>query len=138
MAAPKTFVQSTSWVVRPNHAGSKVLVAGLLDDQGITIPGLTMRLELKAPIVTDACLFLFSLMLQRGSMAPRLYQLEVCPAQKRSHMDAKQTLYGPHEHIGNEVFQLDPSGLNCGNWNSCYQWFVGRCNISAPFPIQAP
>jgi len=138
MAQPKTFTQSTGWEFRPNHAGSKVLVAPLTDASGITIPGMTMRLEVKAPVVVDACLLLYSLMWQSPHFAPRLYQLEICPNQKKSHMDATQVLFGPHEHLGDAVFGISENWINCSNWRGGLEWFLARCSITSVHPIPQP
>jgi len=139
MAQPKTFVPPIYWQMRPNHAGHKVLVAPLIDaSSGITIPGLIMRLEVKSPVVVDACLMQYSLMLQTSHTAPRVYQLEICPAQKRSHMDATQTLYGPHEHIGDQTFGVKHAGIDCSNWAYGLNWFLQRCKITPGCPVPAP
>jgi len=129
MSQRKEIVGSAVWTSRPNYAGSRVWAAPLADMQGITIPGLTLYMEVRSPIYADACLYLFTL-LQRGTPnAPRLYQLEVCPPQKPSHRDAGQQFFGPHEHVGDEALPLQHEALKCGDWKSGFDWLLGRVNV---------
>ncbi|GHD02323.1 hypothetical protein GCM10007320_61470 [Pseudorhodoferax aquiterrae] len=141
MERPKNLLGAPSWTVRQNHAGSKILVAQFVDEEGITIPGLSMLLEVRAPAVVDSCLFLFSLM-QRGTPhEPRLYQLEVCPVNKPSHRGPEGFLYGPHEHVGDETASLAGMaglGMDCSNWDFALTWFLMRTKVSNNGPYTVP
>lgn len=129
-------MEAPRWHPRANHAGNVIAVSVLLDAEGITMPGFTVQLEARAPVVVDSCLFLFSIMLRTQKGQRRVYQLEICPAGKRSHNGKTGPLYGPHEHLGiapNDIAVqvLDPA-LHCGNWAGCWEWFLKRCNLTAP------
>ena len=134
---PKQAFNWTGWQARENHAGHLHGVATLVDPKGITMPGLTVQLEIKAPVVALTCFYLFSLMQASGRERKPIYQLEVTPRGKRSH-NGKVPIYGPHEHLG----QADPlavteASVDCDSWAGCLQWFFSRVNLT-PFQIPDP
>lgn len=132
LSQPKTVVSWSGWSPRSNHVGHLLGTAALVDSAGITIPGLTMQLEVKAPVVFTSCLFLFTLMRLRGKDRSRLYQLEVAPAGKRTHNGAT-AVYGPHEHLlSQEPIPVSDPGVNCDSWDDCAAWFLLRTSIVAP------
>lgn len=137
LAQPKQVLQWRGLARRNNHAGHLMGVGDLADINGITIPGLTMQIELKAPIDAARCLFLFSLMLLQARERRRIYQLEVCPQNKRSHNGKEGPVYGPHEHIGQGVFPVADPKVSCDNWAGALQWFFAKTHIT-PFDIQDP
>lgn len=98
---------------RRNHAGYTSASARPDDMFGATIPGLTVELELKAPSLIDACKNIASIYLSRHGVKYRVYQLEVQPAAKRSHNEPGNTLYGPHQHIGDCALEYDHSKVSC-------------------------
>jgi hypothetical protein len=119
----------SNWQQRGNHAGHTLCTAQLIDSDGIIQPGLTVELEMKAPIFSDRCLFLFSLFRLEHGMRRRLYQLDVQPKNKRTH-NGVTTLYGPHEHVGNEEPSLvnNPT-VSCDNWDAGWSYFCSRTGI---------
>ena len=52
-ALPKRAIDRLVWVARRNHAGSAHCVAVLVGIDGATLPGLTVALEVKAPVVVQ-------------------------------------------------------------------------------------
>lgn len=122
---------------RSNHRGHVIGVAQVSGDDGVFIPGLTVEIEAKAPLVTDQCLYHFSLRQRSGKLREVVYQLEVCPSSKRSHNGAI-VLYGPHEHVGDsEPTSVHVSDVSCNDWDGCLRWFLARINLS-PFLIEKP
>lgn len=122
---------------RNNHAGHLIGVSDLIDQSGITLPGYTLQIEVKAPIVADRCLYLFGILRMRGAKRRLVYQLEVAPRNKRTHNGA-QPIYGPHEHIGNtKVVAVNHPDVDCSNWHGSLRWFFTRTNIAA-FEIEDP
>lgn len=139
--ATKTAVRWTGWQPRVNHAGHLVGTAELLDGNGITIPGLTVQIEIKSPVVVVSCLYLFSIMQLKGRERRRVYQLEVTPQGKRTH-NGPTPLYGPHEHVGVlEPVSIQHPSVNCDDWDGCMSWFFTRTSI-VPFdplnPLVSP
>lgn len=132
LAQPKGIVGHLGFEDRTNHAGHQCAVAVLTGAEGSTLPGLTIQLEVKASAATDRCLYFFSIMLRQGQTRRRIYQLEVCPANKRSHNGPGLVLYGPHEHVGDlaPTGVLDPE-VRCGEWSNGWRWFRARCNLTA-------
>ena len=59
---PKQALRWSGFKARGNHVGHLVGVAELMDAQGVTMPGYTLQIEIKAPVDTARCLFLFSIM----------------------------------------------------------------------------
>lgn len=133
LSVPKIAVPPLNWMPKPNHAGSVVCASVLFDTNEVAIPGLTMALEAKAPIVTDQCLFLFSLFQQGpGGRKFRRYQLEVCPKGKLSHSELTRQIFGPHEHVEELTHPITDAGVDCTDWQYCYEWFKQRCNLVVP------
>lgn len=135
---PKQAIRWSGFKPRHNHAGHLFGVAELADTFGVTIPGLTLQIEIKAPVDSQRCLFLFSVMQLVQKKRVRTYQLEVAPITKRTH-NGKTPIYGPHEHVGdkNEPTPVVSPDVSCDNWSGCLQWFFNRVSV-APFPIENP
>ena len=130
ISQPKSARNWTGFKLRDNHAGHLIGSAILVDRQEITIPGVTMEIEIKAPIVTTRCLLLFTLRYRDGKRRPRAYQLEVVPSDKRSH-NGEVPLYGPHEHILElDAVSIQSPEVHCDNWDGCFEWFLNRVNVS--------
>lgn len=137
LQSQKSAIRWTGLQARSNHAGHLVGVAELTDAQGITLPGLTLQIEVKAPIDCDRCLYLFSIMRLKTRQRRRVYQLEVSPLGKRTH-NGTQTIHGPHEHIDeNEPIAIDHPDVKCDNWPGALAWFFRRTHIT-PFEILDP
>jgi len=129
MARSKFVRNWTGLSPRSNHAGHLIGSAQLSDESGTFLNGITLDIEIKAPVVTAECLFQFTLRQRIGKMRCRLYQLEVCPGQKRSH-NGNPILYGPHEHYGDiEAYAVSDSGVNCSDWDASLRWFLSRINV---------
>ena len=137
-AMPKVAHNWSGFIKRPNHAGSVIGSAQLSDANNIFIPGVTLEIEVKAPIVTTRCLLLFTIMRRKGAVPRnRVLQLEVCPKDKRSH-NGVTVIYGPHFHVGDdEPTPVDELGVNCDDWEGSLAWFLRRINVQ-PFAVEKP
>lgn len=135
---PKLAIRWSGFKPRHNHAGHLFGVAELTDASGVTIPGLTLQIEIKAPIETQRCLYLFSLMQLVQKKRVRTYQLEVAPETKRTH-NGPVPLYGPHEHTGDddEPAPVASQDVSCDNWHGSLLWFFNRVSVT-PFLIENP
>ncbi len=124
---------------RRNHAGYTSASARPDDMFGATIPGLTVELELKAPSLIDACKNIASIYLSRHGVKYRVYQLEVQPAAKRSHNEPGNTLYGPHQHIGDCALEYDHSKVSCSTpIDDFFRLFCAEANITFTGKIVLP
>jgi hypothetical protein len=143
LARGKRMARWSGWQQRTNHAGHLIAIAELTELDATTVPGVTMQLEVKqaAPIVS--CLFLFSVMrLQPRIGRRRIYQLEVAPAAKRTHIGAAGVIYGPHEHVDGqrEPTAIVDAAVNCDSWDACLLWFFARAGIvpqEIPNPLES-
>lgn len=133
MAVPKKVFGSPEWRPRTNHAGHLHLQGQFEDEEGALIAGLTLQIEIKAPIIVQSCLYLFTLFSFSHGAKHRVYQLEVAPSHKRTHNSPEGALYGPHEHIGEIVEPVD--GLSCSDFDGACAHFAHRCSIALPLPI---
>lgn len=137
LAAPKQALRWSGFKPRSNHAGHLVGVAELVDPQGITLPGYTLQIEIKAPVDTARCLFLFSIMQLHQKRRRRVYQLEVAPRSKRTHNGAT-AIHGPHEHAGeDEPTPVAHPDVDCDNWPGALRWFFNRVGVQ-PFDVEDP
>lgn len=134
---PKQALRWSGWRTRNNHAGHLIGVAELVDMHGVTLPGYTLQIEIKAPVDTSRCLYLFSIMRLKQKQRLRAYQLEVAPHNKRTH-NGTAAIYGPHEHIDDaEPTAVDDPSVRCDNWTVALDWFFTRVSVQ-PFPIEDP
>lgn len=135
---PKQAIGWSGFKQRHNHAGHVIGVAELVDAQGITLPGLTLQIEVKAAVEVDRCLYLLSIMQLIKKKRTRAYQLEVAPTSKRTHI-GNPNLYGPHEHVGDEdePTPVVSEDVTCDNWDGVLRWFFNRASI-VPFHIENP
>lgn len=134
---PKTVLRPPSWAPRNNHAGHIVAVADLLDASYTTIPGYTIQLEVKAPIIVNSCLYLFSVMRHQARMRRPVFQLEVAPDRKRTH-NGTPPIYGPHLHCGDaDPVPVQCPDVHCGSWAGSLKWFLEQARIE-PFPMDDP
>jgi hypothetical protein len=137
LTVQKTAIDWTGLHKRHNHAGHLVGVASLIDPSGVTIPGLTLQIEVKAPVDAVRCLYLLSIMQLRHRKRIRVYQLEVAPSEKRTH-NGETTIRGPHEHFGDATpTAVSNHSVRCDNWSGVMQWFFERTCIT-PFEIEDP
>ncbi len=112
-------------------------VADLLDSSFTTIPGYTIQLEVKAPVIVDSCLYLFSVMRHRAKVRRPVFQLEVAPEGKRTH-NGTPPIYGPHLHCGDaEPTPIQHPNVHCGSWASSLEWFLEQARIE-PFLMDDP
>ncbi|MGE8451753.1 MAG: hypothetical protein ACN6OP_14235 [Pseudomonadales bacterium] len=124
---------------RKNHAGYMSAAARPEDLFDATIPGLTVELELKAPLLVDACKNIASLYLLRNGVKYRVYQLEIQPPTKRSHNEPGNVLYGPHQHIGDQVITYDTAKASCSTpIEKLFELFCLEANITFTGKIVLP
>lgn len=134
---PKSVIQSPAWSPRSNHAGHLVATANLLDSSFVTIPGVTLQLEIKAPVIVESCFYLFSIMRHAAKRRWPVFQLEVAPEGKRTH-NGIPPIYGPHLHCGDdEPIKVLDQNVRCGNWSDSLKWFLEQANI-ASFSMDDP
>jgi hypothetical protein len=114
-----------------------VAVADLLDSSYVTIPGYTIQLEIKAPVIVDSCLYLFSIMRHQAKIRRPIFQLEVAPEGKRTH-NGELPIYGPHLHCGEmQPIPVQHPNVHCGSWAGSLKWFLEQARIES-FPMEDP
>lgn len=92
---------------------------------------------MKANSTVISCFYLFTLMQSRVKPRGRIFQLEVVPDWKRSHV-GQSVIHGPHEHVlEDEPTPIVHASVNCGSWALCSQWFFARAGIT-PTEIKDP
>lgn len=138
LAGPKFCDTQLSWAERVNHSGHLLATAALEDDTGAILPGLTLQLEVKRPIVADRCLYELGLFLLQNGVRRRIYQLNVCPPDKRSHNGAAGTLHGPHEHVGDHTAAVTDPTVRCGALGVAFAVFCRRVNLSFSGALNPP
>jgi len=135
---PKRATSALVWEPRQNHSGHLFAFSQVEDQSGAVIPGLTIYLEVRSPVVATACLYLFTLFKLVDGKRRRAYQLEVAPVEKRTHNEPGRSLYGPHEHFGEMVaLQVQDPGVQCGGWSASFEFFAARCSLTAE-PVSTP
>jgi hypothetical protein len=138
MALPKLCSASMVWSERDNHVGLMLASVQPEDESGAILPGLTLQLEIKRPIVADRCLYEFGLFLLEYGVRRRVYQLNVSPADKRSHNGLLGPMYGPHEHVGNRVLPIDDPDVACGRPDVAFAHYCRRINLAFSGTLNSP
>ena len=76
MAVLKLCSTSLVWSHRDNHVGLLLALTQPEDESRAILPGLTLQLEIKRPIVVDRCLYEFGLFLLERRRAPSCLPIE--------------------------------------------------------------
>lgn len=126
------------WADRSNHSGLLLATAQPEDDTGAIIPGLTMQLEIKRPIIVNRCQYELGLFLLENGTRRRVYQLNVTPRDKRSHNQTSGPLYGPHEHVGDSVQTISDPDIQCGELEVAFKLFCDKANITFTGQLNSP
>ena len=129
---------SLSWADRNNHMGLLLATTQIEDDTGAIIPGLTLQLEVKRPVIVDRCQYEFGMFLLEHGQRRRVYQLNVTPPDKRSHNTASGPLFGPHEHVGDSVEAVTDPNVQCGHLELAFQYFCQRINLVFTGQLNSP
>lgn len=138
LSTPKFCDAALVWEERVNHSGHLLALGTLEDATGALLPGLTLQLEVKRPIVADRCLYELGLFLLENGVRRRVYQLNVCPPDKRSHNGVAGPLHGPHEHVGHEAAAVADPAVRCGALGVAFDFFCRRVNLSFTGALNAP
>lgn len=138
MAMPKLCSASLVWSERDNHIGLLLTSAQPEDETGAILPGLTLQLGIKRPIVVNRCLYEFGLFLLEHGARRRVYQLNVSPSDKRSHNGHLGPIYGPHEHLGSRVLQIDDPDVACGSPDVAFAFYCRRINLAFSGALNSP
>ena len=138
MATPKMCGNALVRSERENHVGLLLATAQPEDDTGAILPGMTLQLVVKRPIVVDRCLYELGLFLLENGVRRRVYQLNVSPADKRSHNSLGGALYGPHEHIGDQVQSVTAPGIVCGRLDVAFAFYCQRINLAFSGTLNSP
>ena len=138
LALLKFCAASLTWADRNNHTGILLATAQPEDETGAIIPGLTLQLEVKRPVVVDRCQYEFGMFLLEHGVRRRVYQLNVTPRDKRSHNDVFGPLYGPHEHTGDSVEAVTDPDIQCGRLELAFQFFCRKINLTFTGQLNSP
>lgn len=138
LAQLKFCAVSLSWADRSNHTGLLLATAQPEDETEAIIPGLTLQLEVKRPVVVDRCQYEFGMFLLEHGVRRRVYQLNVTPRDKRSHNGVSGPIYGPHEHIGDSVEAVADPDIQCGQLAVAFQLFCSRTNLTFTGQLNSP
>ena len=138
LAQPKLCAAKLTWADRSNHIGLLLATAQPEDETGAIIPGLTLQLEVKRPVVVDRCQYEFGMFLLEHGVRRRVYQLNVTPRDKRSHNGVSGPIYGPHEHIGDSVEAVTDPDIQCGQLDVAFQLFCRRTNLTFTGQLNSP
>ena len=138
MAEVKHASVSLIWAERNNHRGLLLSSFQVEDATGAYLAGVTLRLELKKPIVVNRCLYEFGLFKLHNGASRRAYQLNVTPLDKASHNGPEGTIFGPHEHIGDAVHPVLDGSVRCGNLDVAFKFFCERINLTFTGALNSP
>ena len=138
LAQPKFCAAKLTWADRSNHIGLLLATAQPEDETGAIIPGLTLQLEVKRPVVVDRCQYEFGMFLLENGVRRRVYQLNVTPRNKRSHNSVFGPIYGPHEHIGDSVEAVTDPDIQCGQLDVAFQFFCRRTKLTFTGQLNSP
>ena len=117
------------WKGAPSGTAFFEAKANLLDENGATIPGLTVSLQYRRGMLIDECKFKFTIFLFRGR-PHRLYQIEVVPPNQPSHTEDGKKWYGSHQHFGPKAAKIEEAEkLGCAHHEDWFRVFLRRANV---------
>jgi len=139
LAKPKFLANDLEWKSAPTNTAFFQATSPLADDNGVTIPGLSVDLQYRRGMLMDECKYKFTIFLFRGRRH-RLYQIEVVPPDQPSHTENGKKWYGPHQHFGDRAEKIDEK-LGCNDHEEWFKVFLKRANIGPakympPPPLQ--
>lgn len=135
---PKILLGDLIWGEDPTQSRYQLARFLVADENGATIPGLTVAFDFRRGNVANDCKFTFTLFGQRGTARRRIYQIEVVPPERRSHNGESGALYGPHQHFGEKALPLNVDALGCTHHEQWVREFLKRANIGWGSDYQAP
>lgn len=138
MSVPKVCGATLVWAERPNHRGLLLASAQPEDETGALIPGLTLQLEIKKPVLVDRCLYEFGMFVLERGVRRRVYQVNVSPPDKRSHNSPGGPIHGPHEHVGDQVLPIHDPTVACGHPEVAFAFYCRRINLSFSGAFNSP
>lgn len=138
MALPKLCSASLAWSERDNHVGYLLASTQPEDDTGAILPGMTLQLVIKRPIIVERCLYEFGLFQLDKGVRHRVYQLNVTPPEKRSHNGPLGLVYGPHEHVGDLVVPVTDPNIACGRPDVAFDHYCRRISLTFSGTLNSP
>lgn len=113
-----------------NNITYRQCILPVLDEDGATIPGLTLEIKYRQGLVVDDCKYTFTLFQYKNKIRARVYQIEVVPPDQQSHTEPGQVLFGPHYHFG-ELYQVKElhEHLGCPDFEQWFSLFCERASI---------
>lgn len=136
ISAAKFYDGDLSYSTKPNNKAFHVISFRPEDEMGATLPGVTIEISLRAPLVVDECKYTFTIFRLTGQRRDRIYQLEVVPRDKKSH-NGPPKLYGPHIHIGESVHEVKLE-LSCKDYQDWLSWFCHEINLTLSSDLPSP
>lgn len=130
-AGPMRAGPAMQWRPRGNQTNYRVCATTLHDAAGVSVPGMTLQLEVRRPARVGDCYFMFGVYLSTRAGRWRVLQIEVYPANKPSHRCPDGTvLHGPHLHWGEDGFTIVDTRLHCDDWAGSLAVFTELASIS--------
>ncbi|PHN31861.1 hypothetical protein [Pseudomonas sp. ICMP 561] len=119
----KSYAGELSFEGKETNLAFKVIAFRPVDEEGLSIPGLTVEIHLRVGLTADRCKYTFTLFRLSRQKKRRIYQLEVVPKAKRSH-NGPPRLFGPHEHLGESRILPVQSDMDCTNYVGWLEFFA--------------
>lgn len=129
VAMEKFMTEDLDWRDSPTNSNYLAATDTLLDNTGASIPGVSYELQVRRGRYTEDCRFELGVFRLKGGKRHRVYQINVCPENKRSHKGPEGWWYGPHQHFGNRAQRFEPPvhlGCDHAAW---FKEFLKRANI---------
>ncbi|AMO77520.1 hypothetical protein [Pseudomonas citronellolis] len=138
IARPKRFSGRLAFGTKDTNTLFKVAAFRPEDEDGATIPGVTIEIVLRTGVAADRCKYTFTMFRLSNQKQRRVYQLEVVPQDKRSH-NGPPRLYGPHEHYGDDG-DVRPvqNDLCCTDYKLWLELFCSRICLTLETELPYP
>lgn len=131
LAAPKTLASDIVWSNTPTGSAYWTFADQLLDGDGKTIVGLTVKFEFRTPVIADHCKLKYTMYYFRPGLGlRRVYQIEVTPRTHKSHSGPEGTFFGPHQHHGERASLIHGADqLGCSDKERWFKLFLDNAHI---------
>lgn len=142
LAIKKVMVGDLDWSEKPSNSNFLMATFTLFDEQGASIPGLTVDICVRRGRYQEDCRYEFGVFKLKGGKRLRAYQINVRARDKVSHNSEEGPWFGAHQHYGDKAIKFDPElAITCGHHEGWFTEFLKRANIGhggkyVPPPLQ--
>lgn len=130
MSIKKFYSDELNWVEKKNNGRFIQINFKPKDAKNITscVPDQIIIFDYTPMKHIKAHKYLFTLFKVKDNTKQRAYQIEIRPRNRKASTHNGVVIYGPHEHLGDDVFQLD-EGIDVDDFDTWLSIFCDKVKL---------